>query len=71
MKKNSNKIINIHKLQAQASQVVKEAQGGKTYTIMRYSQPVAVLISAQEYQCLTGQCRGCLKNLIKDLNRKS
>ncbi len=64
------KTINVNQLQAKASQVVKDVENGKTYTIMRYSQPVAVLLSQEQYECLTGECRGCVQELVEKLKNK-
>ena len=69
MKSNKVKNININILQAEASKVIKDVEAGKVYKIMRYSNPVAVLISQDEYECLTGECRGCVKELVKKLNK--
>lgn len=70
MKSKNIGIININELQAGASRVVKEVEAGKTYKIMRYSKPVAVLVSAEEYECLTGECRGCVQDLVRDLKKE-
>lgn len=69
MKNNKNKSISVHELQAKASQVVKDVSLGYTYHVMRYSKPTAVLISQEEYDCLTGKCRGCVKELVDDLKK--
>lgn len=61
------KNININILQSEASKIIKEVELGKTYKIMRYSKPKAVLLSVKEYECLTGECRGCVKDLVKKL----
>lgn len=65
------KTISVHQLQAKASKVVKEVNEGQTYHIMRYSKPVAVLMSQKEYECLTGECRGCVKQLMNELKTKN
>lgn len=63
--------INVNQLQSKASQVVKDVESnGKVYKIMRYSQPVAVLISQEQYECLTGECRGCVQELVEKLKIK-
>lgn len=66
-----NKIntISIHELQAKASKVIKDVEQGKTYRVMRYSHPTAVIVSEQEYQCLSGECRGCVQDLVKNLRK--
>lgn len=67
LKRDNIKSVNINILQAQASQIVKDVEKGKTYKIMRYSQPVAVLMSQEQYECLTGECRGCVQQLVDKL----
>jgi len=63
----NNKTVSVHQLQAKASSIIKDVEKGQTYKIMRYSQPAAVLISQEEYECLTGECRGCIKQLVDRL----
>jgi len=59
--------ISIHEMQAKASKVIKDVEAGEEYQIMRYSKPVARIISEEEYKCLTGECRGCVKQLVDKL----
>jgi prevent-host-death family protein len=61
-----NEIINVNQLQARASQVIKEVAEGKTFEVMRYSEPSAVIIPYKEYELLKGGCRHCVEE-IKDL----
>lgn len=64
-----NKTINISQLQAEASQVVKEASEGQIFEIMRYSEPAAVIIPFKEYEKLRGGCHKCveeIKEIIKE-----
>ncbi|MEK7142664.1 MAG: type II toxin-antitoxin system prevent-host-death family antitoxin [Patescibacteria group bacterium] len=61
----ANKTINVNQLQAQISQVLKDAQRGTIFEVMRYSKPMAVVLSFQEYQKLQGECQRCIKDLRK------
>lgn len=63
-----NKTINVHELQAKASQVIKDVQDGNIYEVMRYSEPAAVIIPYDTYEELKGGCRHCvdeIKSIIK------
>jgi len=60
----SNKIININQLQSKASQVIKEvSEDGQIYEVMRYSEPVAVIIPYKEYEKLRGGCHKCVDEI--------
>ena len=65
------KTINVNELQSGASKVIKDVQEGKSYQVMRYSEPAAYIISSEEYQCLTGECRGCVKDLLTQIKTKN
>ena len=54
--------INIRELQADASKVVKRAERGEVFEVMRYSHPVAILMSVDEYHNLHQECRGCVEH---------
>lgn len=68
--KNKLNTISVHELQAKASKVISDVEAGNEYQIMRYSKPIARIISEQEYHCLTGECRGCVQDLVKQLKDK-
>lgn len=70
MKKINKKTVTVNKLQSEVSKIIKDVEKGGTYEVMRYSKPVAVLISKDEYECLTGECRGCVKQLMDQLKNK-
>ena len=57
--------INVNQLQAQISQVLQETQKGKIFEVMRYSKPMAVLMSYGEFEKLQGECKRCIKDLRK------
>ena len=54
--------ISVHELQAEASRVIKRAEKGEVFEVMRYSKPVAVLLSIDEYHNLHQECRGCVEH---------
>lgn len=59
------KSITINKLQNDISKVVREVEEGETFEVMRYSKPLAYLISIEEYEKLKSgeNCRECVKDL--------
>jgi len=61
----SNKTINVNELQAQISSVIKDVQDGEVYEVMRYSEPVAVVLSYEKYLSLRGECKRCVEDLRK------
>lgn len=69
MKKTKQKTVTVNKLQSDVSKIIKDVEKGEAYHVMRYSKPVAVLISASEYECLTGECRGCMKELLREIKK--
>ena len=66
------KTINVNQLQAEISKTLKEVQKGESFEILRYSQPVAALLSWQDYQDLISQidCKQCITELRKLARRK-
>lgn len=60
-----NKNINVNELQAQISSVLKNVQKGDTYEVMRYSEPIAVVLSYESYLNLRGECKRCVEDLRK------
>jgi len=58
-----NKTINVNELQAKISSIIKEAQSGVTFEVMRYSEPVAVVLSYADYLKLKGECKYCIQEL--------
>jgi prevent-host-death family protein len=61
----SNKNINVNELQAQISKVIKDVQDGDVYEVMRYSEPVAVVLAYSDYLKLRGECKRCVQDLRK------
>jgi prevent-host-death family protein len=68
MKKNSVQSVSVYKLQSQVSKIIREVEKGNVCQVMRYSKPVAVIMSHAEYKCLTNECRGCVRELVNELN---
>lgn len=60
-----NKNINVNELQAKISEVLKDVQKGHAYEVMRYSEPVAVVLAYDDYLKLRGECRRCVQDLRK------
>jgi prevent-host-death family protein len=61
----ANKNINVNELQSQISKVLKDAQAGEVYEVMRYSEPIAVVLSYNKYLSLRGECKRCIDDLRK------
>lgn len=57
--------INVNELQAEISSVLKDVQNGNAYQVMRYSEPVAIVLSYDEYLKLKGECKECIKDIRK------
>ncbi len=60
-----NKTINVNELQASISRILHEVQDGKTYQVMRYSDPIAVVLSYKNFLKLRGECKRCVEDLRK------
>ncbi|OGD57115.1 hypothetical protein A2V71_01625 [Candidatus Berkelbacteria bacterium RBG_13_40_8] len=59
------KTINVNVLQAKISKVLKDVQDGDTYEVMRYSEPLAVVLSYEDFLKLRGECKRCIEDLRK------
>jgi len=59
------KNINVNELQSEVSSVLKDVQCGNVYQVMRYSEPVAVVLSYDDYLNLRGECKLCIQDLRK------
>ena len=60
-----NKTTNVYNLQANISKILKEVEKGAVYEVMRYSKPVAVMVSNGNYLKLKGECKKCIEDLRK------
>ena len=70
------KNINTNELQSKISRVLKDVERGNTYEVIRYSKPVAVILSEKEYRGLRNElddiranCRFCAKELRERLEK--
>ena len=61
------KQITVNKLQSEISKVIREVETGEIYEVNRYSKSVAVVISKEKFEELTGGegCKACMKDLRK------
>jgi prevent-host-death family protein len=57
--------INVYSLQANISKILKQSEKGTIFEVMRYSKPVAVLVSYKNYLKLRGECKQCIEDLRK------
>jgi prevent-host-death family protein len=57
------KNINVNELQSQISSVLKDVEKGEIYEVMRYSDPIAVVLSYKDYLSLRGECKRCVEDL--------
>lgn len=60
-----SRTINVNELQANISEVLSEVKNGEIYEVMRYSEPVAVILSYEDYRHLRGECKRCVEDLRK------
>lgn len=60
-----SKTINVNELQSKISTILNEVKNGETYEVMRYSEPVAVVLPYEEYLNLRGECKRCVEDLRK------
>jgi len=63
------KNINVNQLQSKASQVVKEAESGEVFRVMRYGKPMAAIIPYSDYETLKENCQKCVVGLREDLEK--
>ena len=61
----SNKNVNVNELQSQISSILHRVQKGQIYEVMRYSEPIAVVLSYQNYLKMRGECKRCVEDLRK------
>ncbi|MFA6493107.1 MAG: type II toxin-antitoxin system prevent-host-death family antitoxin [Patescibacteria group bacterium] len=60
-----SKTINVNELQANISEVLQKTQDGEIFEVMRYSKPIAVVLSYEDYLKLRGECKRCVEDLRK------
>jgi len=58
-----NKTINVNELQANISKVLRQVEKGEAFEVMRYSDPIAVVLSYEDYLKLKGECKRCIQDL--------
>ena len=59
----TTKTINVNELQSQISSILKDVQDETVYEVMRYSEPIAVVLSYKKYLTLRGECKKCIEEL--------
>ena len=57
------KTINVNELQAKISKVLQDVKDGDAYEVMRYSEPLAVVLSYGDFLKLRGECKRCIEDL--------
>ena len=60
-----SKTINVNELQSKISKILKDVETGEIYEVMRYSDPIAVVLSYGDYLKLRGECKRCVEDLRK------
>jgi len=60
-----NKTVNVNELQAKISPILNDVQKGQIYEVMRYSEPIAVVLPYVDYLKLRGECKRCVEDLRK------
>jgi len=61
----SNQSVNVNELQSQISSILHRVRKGQIYEVMRYSEPIAVVLSYQDYLKMRGECKRCVEDLRK------
>jgi len=59
------KNVNVNELQSNVSGILKDVQNDTVYEVMRYSEPIAVVLSYEKYLTLKGECHRCVQDLRK------
>lgn len=61
------KNINVNELQNNISKVLKEVEDGDVFEVVRYSKPVAYLISKKDFDKIAknSDCKKCVTDLRK------
>lgn len=64
------KFINTNELANKTSEIIRDLNDGTNYVVLRYSDPVGVLISYEDYKKLQNlesdfvkECKSCLKEV--------
>ena len=64
------KFINTNELANKTSEIMRDLEGGTNYVVLRYSDPVGVLISYDDYKKLqnlesefVSECKACLSKV--------
>lgn len=59
------KNINVNELQNNISKVLKEVEDGDVFEVVRYSKPVAYLVSKSDFEKLSSgsDCKRCVSDL--------
>lgn len=60
-----SKTINVNELQAKISTILNEVKNGEIYEVMRYSEPIAVVLPYGDFLKLRGECKRCVEDLRK------
>lgn len=66
------KFINTNELANKTSEIIRDLEKGTNYIVLRYSDPVGVLVSYQDYKKLQNlesefvqECKSCIKEVRK------
>lgn len=72
----SEKFTNQNELKSKTKSIIDKVMQGENYIVMRYSKPVAVLLSMEDYCHLTedhkkdcSHCQEVIKNAISKINK--
>lgn len=64
-----SRTINVNELQSNISEVLNEVKKGEIYEVMRYSEPIAVVLSYEDFLSLRGECKRCIEDLRRIAKR--
>lgn len=65
----TTKNVNVNELQSKISSILKDVQKDTVYEVMRYSEPIAVVMSYEDYLKSRGECRRCVEDLRKIITK--
>lgn len=72
------KFINTNELANKTSEIIRDLEKGTNYIVLRYSDPVGVLVSYEDYKKLIAvesnfikECKSCLSTVKKQITGNS
>ncbi len=72
-KQKQEKYTNQRELQSKTKSLINGVKNGERYIVLRYTEPVGVLIGMDEYRYLLSKknCKHCLESIKKSIEKAS